>query len=74
MSRREVHFTVEGLSGTATVTHERETWTDPSSTTVEDIELTDDYDGAEIDYDELEPEMQTKVDEAAIEASKELEG
>ena len=74
MSRREVNFSVDGLSGTATVTHERETWTDPSSTTVEDIELTDDYDGAELDYDDLDPEMQAKVDEAAIEASKEREG
>ena len=71
MSRRDVTFSVEGLSGSATVTHERETWTDPGSTTVEDIVLTDDYDGNELDYDDLDPEMQTKVDEAAIEASKE---
>lgn len=69
--RYHVNFTVEELSGSANVSVERETWEDPGGTTVEDIKVVDDHDGAELDFDDLDDDMQEKIIEAAIDASRE---
>lgn len=70
MSSHHVFASVSGLSCEATVVFERQTWTDPGGTTVEDIEIIDDDDGEELDFEELDKLTQEKVEEALIDAAR----
>ncbi len=71
MAKVHVNATVEELACSATVETERQTWEDPGGVWVEDIKVVDEDDGAELDFEELDDDMQEKIREALVIASQE---
>ncbi len=70
MSSHAVSATVEDLECEGTVVFERQTWTDPGGTTIDDLKIVDMHDGEELDFEELDEPTREKIEEALIDAAR----
>lgn len=69
MSVHEVSATIDELACSGTVTVERQTFTDPGGTWVEDIEV-EGPGGEQLDYEELDERTRERIDEALVDAMR----